>query len=270
MQMIILTPVLIGLFVGSLMGLTGAGGGIISVPLLIFGLGLPLNQAAPIALTSVAISAGIGAYLGFRSKILRYKAAALMSVTGLILSPLGLWLAHLTPEQPLVIGFGLLLIWISLRMLIQAHQAKKADFPKPTVRPCCELHAVTGKFIWNRKCLSALIFTGGVTGFLSGLLGVGGGFILVPALKKLTDLPMQSIVATTLGVIAVVSTGNALMASATGNLNWTIGVPFICGSIMGLGVGRKLIEKIHTTHTQQIFATLTLIIAINLIYKTVL
>ena len=270
MQMIILTPVLIGLFVGSLMGLTGAGGGIISVPLLIFGLGLPLNQAAPIALTSVAISAGIGAYLGFRSKILRYKAAALMSVTGLILSPLGLWLAHLTPEQPLVIGFGLLLIWISLRMLIQAHKAKKADFPKPTVRPCCELHAVTGKFIWNRKCLSALIFTGGVTGFLSGLLGVGGGFILVPALKKLTDLPMQSIVATTLGVIAVVSTGNALMASATGNLNWTIGVPFICGSIMGLGVGRKLIEKIHTTHTQQIFATLTLIIAINLIYKTVL
>ena len=57
MQIIILIPAFIGLFVGSLMGLTGAGGGIISVPLLIFGLGLPLNEAAPIALASVAISA---------------------------------------------------------------------------------------------------------------------------------------------------------------------------------------------------------------------
>jgi len=270
MQMNILIPAILGLSVGLLMGLTGSGGGILSVPLLISGLGLPLNQAAPIALACVAISATIGAYLGFRSKILRYKAAALMSVTGLILSPIGLWLAQLTPEKPLIIGFGLLLIWISLRMLIQAHRANKEDIPKVTSLPFCELNPATGKFIWNRRCLSALLFTGGATGFLSGLLGVGGGFILVPSLRKFTDLPMQSVVATTLGVIAIVSTGNALLASATGNMNWTIALPFILGSITGLGMGRKLIEKIHSTHVQQIFAILTLIIAINLIYKTVL
>ena len=253
MQMNILIPAILGLSVGLLMGLTGSGGGILSVPLLISGLGLPLNQAAPIALACVAISATIGAYLGFRSKILRYKAAALMSVTGLILSPI-----------------GLLLIWISLRMLIQAHRANKEDIPKVTSLPFCELNPATGKFIWNRRCLSALLFTGGATGFLSGLLGVGGGFILVPSLRKFTDLPMQSVVATTLGVIAIVSTGNALLASATGNMNWTIALPFILGSITGLGIVRKLIEKIHSTHVQQIFAILTLIIAINLIYKTVL
>jgi len=270
MQIIILIPAFIGLFVGSLMGLTGAGGGIISVPLLIFGLGLPLNEAAPIALASVAISAGIGAYLGFRSKILRYKAAALMSVTGLVLSPLGLVLAHLTPERPLVIGFGLLLIWISLRMLFQIYRAARVAITEVPSRAFCELNPATGKFIWNRRCLSALLFTGAATGFLSGLLGVGGGFILVTSLRKFTDLPMQSVVATTLGVIAIVSTGNALLASATGNMNWTIALPFILGSITGLGIGRKLIEKIHSTHVQQIFAILTLIIAINLIYKTVL
>jgi len=270
MQMTILIPAIIGMFVGSLMGLTGAGGGIISVPLLIFGLGLPLNQAAPIALASVAISAGMGAYLGYRSKILRYKAAALMSVTGLILSPLGLWLASLTPEQPLVIGFGCLLIWISLRMLFEAHKATKVGIPEITSPPFCEINPTTGKFIWSSKCRSALLFTGAATGFLSGLLGVGGGFILVPSLRKFTDLPMQSIVATTLGVISIVSSGNAILASATGNMNWTIALPFILGSIMGLGIGRKLIEKIHSNHVQQIFAILTLIIAINLIYKTVL
>ena len=62
------------------MGLTGAGGGILSVPLLIFFLHLTVAQAAPIALSAVALAATVGAFLGLKSKILRYKAAGLMAI----------------------------------------------------------------------------------------------------------------------------------------------------------------------------------------------
>ena len=67
------------------MGLTGAGGGILSVPLLVFFLGLPIAEAAPIALCAVALASSIGAILGLRDKILRYKAAGFMAIFGLAL-----------------------------------------------------------------------------------------------------------------------------------------------------------------------------------------
>jgi uncharacterized membrane protein YfcA len=87
---ILISPCL-GLIVGLLMGLTGAGGGILSVPLLVFILHLPVAEAAPISLSAIALSAGVGALLGLKNKILRYKAAGFMEIFGLILSPIGLW-----------------------------------------------------------------------------------------------------------------------------------------------------------------------------------
>jgi uncharacterized protein len=96
----------LGIFVGILMGLTGAGGGIISVPLLVFFLHLPMAEAGPIALTAITISAGAGAMIGLQAKVLRYKAALFMAVFGLILSPIGLWLAQRIPNTPLLLLFS--------------------------------------------------------------------------------------------------------------------------------------------------------------------
>ena len=91
------------------MGLTGAGGGILSVPLLVFVMHLPVAQAAPISLSAIALAAGVGALLGFKNKILRYKAAGLMAAFGLIFAPLGQWLAGKIPNSPLLIIFSLII-----------------------------------------------------------------------------------------------------------------------------------------------------------------
>ena len=207
----LISPTL-GLIVGLLMGLTGAGGGILSVPFLVIGLGLTIVEASPIAMVTIAISASLGAIIGLRKKILRYKAALLMASFGLILSPFGIWLAHQLPNQPLSLLFSLV--------------------------------------------------------FLSGLLGVGGGFILVPALRKFTDLPVQSIVATSLGVLAIISTGNAVLATAYGTMSWGLAMPFIGGSVVGL-IGGKLLEtKISGPRILQIFAIFTFGVALSMFYQT--
>ncbi|MEY3777377.1 MAG: hypothetical protein RIR83_1422 [Pseudomonadota bacterium] len=93
----LLSPTL-GLILGLLMGLTGAGGGILTVPFLVIGLGLTIVEASPIAMVTIAISASLGAIIGLRKKILRYKAALLMASFGLMLSPFGIWLAHQLPS----------------------------------------------------------------------------------------------------------------------------------------------------------------------------
>jgi hypothetical protein len=267
MEHLILTTLALGIFVGILMGLTGAGGGILSVPLLVFFLHLRVAEAAPIALTAIAISAGVGALLGLKSKLLRYKAAGFMAMIGLILSPVGLWLAQNIPNQPLLFLFSCTLFFVSTRLYVQARREILGIQMPPKKPPPCLINPEHGKLTWNLPCARALIFSGGLAGFLSGLLGVGGGFIIVPALKRFTNLPVQSIVATSLGVLAIISSGSALVSAATGNLALNIAIPFSLGALGGLLMGRGLGKKLSGPRVQQIFAILTFGVAISLMFK---
>lgn len=263
----LISPTL-GLIVGLLMGLTGAGGGILSVPFLVIGLGLTIVEAGPIAMVTIAISASLGAIIGLRKKILRYKAALLMASFGLILSPFGIWLAHQLPNQPLSLLFSLVLMIVSSRLFIQARNDLFGKKSYERVAPPCQLDQSIGKLIWTVPCARYLMFSGSVAGFLSGLLGVGGGFILVPALRKFTDLPVQSIVATSLGVLAIISTGNAVLATAYGIMSWGLALPFIGGSVIGLICGKLLETKISGPRILQIFAIFTFGVALSMFYQT--
>jgi uncharacterized membrane protein YfcA len=111
------------------------------------------------------------------------------------------------------------------------------------------------------------MLSGGVAGFLSGLLGVGGGFVIVPALKRYTDLPVQSIVATSLGVLAVISAGGAVFSAASGNLNLLLAAPFSLGALLGLLIGTAFGKKISGPRLQQIFSILSFAVAISLMAK---
>ena len=264
----LLVPAL-GVFVGIVMGLTGAGGGILSVPLLVFFLHLPMAEASPIALCAIALSATVGAMIGLKERILRYKAAIFMSVFGLIMSPIGLWVANKVPNTPLIFLFSAVLIFVSARMYIQAHKTMNGAVPVSATPPPCQLDLSISKLIWTVPCARSLMYAGLTAGFLSGLLGVGGGFVIVPSLKKFTDLPMKSIVATSLGVLAIVSTGGALTSLAANNLNVEIARLFAFGSLVGLVFGKLLERKISGNRVQQVFAIFAFLVALSLLYRAV-
>ncbi len=262
----LISPAL-GILVGILMGLTGAGGGILSVPLLVFFLGLPIAEAAPIALCAVALASSIGAILGLKNKVLRYKAAGFMAIFGLALSPLGLWLAPQIPYAPLQILFSLILLYVAIRLLSQARNELKG-IPEPNRKPPpCLINPAIGKLQWTMPCARALTLSGSLAGFLSGLLGVGGGFIIVPALKRYTDLPVKSIVATSLGVLAIVTGGGAIFSAASGNLNLIVAAPFSLAALVGLLFGQLIGKKMSGPNVQLIFAVFTLLIALSLLIK---
>ena len=269
MESFFLTPAL-GVFIGILMGLTGAGGGILSVPLLVFAFHMPISQAGPIALTAIALSAGVGALIGLHTKVLRYKAAMFMSLFGLIMSPAGLWVAQRAPNTPMLLAFSVILIYVACKMFIQATQTIAGKTPVVTKPPPCKLDMSIGKLIWTVPCARSLMFAGACAGFLSGLLGVGGGFIIVPSLKKFTDLPMKAIVATSLGVLAIVSMGGAAISLVSGTLDLTTAIPFTAGSLIGLLIGKLLERKISGPRVQQIFSVFTFLVALSLVYKCAL
>jgi uncharacterized membrane protein YfcA len=263
-----LIGVALGIFVGVLLGLTGAGGAILSVPLLGFFLHLNVAEAAPIGLLAVSLSAGLGAYLGLRSKIMRYKAAMLIASAGLLFSPIGIWLAHQLPNWPLVLIFCLVLLLVARNMWGQAKR-ELAGIEEESGPPCM-LDQTIGKLTWTLPCARALAMSGALAGFFSGLLGVGGGFIIVPALRKFTDLPMKSIVATSLGVLTIVSFGGVLFSNLYGSMNWSLAAPFAGGSVVGLLIGRQAVKSISGPRVQQAFAIFALMISVAMMIKLIM
>ena len=260
----------LGFVVGFLLSLTGAGGAILSVPLLGFGLHLTVAQAGPIGLLAVCLSSGVGALLALRAGILRYRAASFMALFGLILSPFGLWLATRVPNRPLTIIFSLVLFFVASRLLYQAYRELKGIPDDARRPPPCLLNQSIGRLIWTVPCARSLALAGAVAGFFSGLLGVGGGFIIVPSLKRFTDFPVQSIVATSLGVLTIVSFGNVVIATATGNMIWPIAIPFASGALSGMLIGRQISNRITGPRLQQFFAIFTLSIAVMMLAKALL
>ncbi len=258
----------LGLIVGFILSLTGAGGAILSVPLLVFGLHLTVSQAAPIGLLAVCVSAGVGALFALRAGILRYRAAGFMALFGLMLSPVGLWLAARVPNKPLTLVFAFVLLYVSVRMMLGAWREIKGLPEAPRKAPPCLLNASIGKLIWTVPCARSLAIAGATAGFFSGLLGVGGGFIIVPSLKRATDLPVNAIVATSLGVLTLVSSGSVAVAAASGDMLWHIAIPFALGSLCAMLVGRLFARRIPGAWIQQAFAVLALGVSISMFIKS--
>lgn len=258
---------LLGLFVGLVMGLTGAGGGILSVPLLIHFLNLNVAEAGPIALMAIAVSAGIGALLAHRKKLLRYKAALLIGSSGLATAPIGLWLAHQIPNQPLLVIFGMILIALAIRYFHEAQQELWHKQPIANADAICLLNTDTGKLAWTKPCFLIMLSIGAISGFLSGLLGVGGGFVIVPALKKYTNLTSNAIVSSSLGVMTIIALGSVAISGVAGKLNWTIGIFFSIGTSMGLLMSRAISQQLNQARIQQLFSAFIFVVGIYMCCK---
>ena len=267
----------LGLFVGLVMAITGAGGAILSLPLLVFFLHLRIIDAAPISLMAVMLSASLAALLGLRSGVVRYKAATLLAIFGVLCAPLGVYVAHQLSEKTLAILFSFVLLTVSARSF--------QKFKTPTLligddcddpngcddeakeAPPCAVNPATSKLFWTAPCTQRLILTGGFSGFISGLLGVGGGFIIVPTLHSISNLETKMIVATSLAVIALVSMASALSYVGGGDVLWNIALPYVSATVVGMFLGRVLHSKISSHMSVLIFGLLSLSIAILMLLK---
>ena len=261
----------LGAIVGLLLALTGAGGGILAVPLLVFALHLGLAEAAPIGLLAVGLAAAMAATLGLRDGIVRYRAALLMGGLAMVLAPLGVAAAQRVPNAPLTIAFAAVLALAAWRMWRRAQQAlhPHVDAHANAARAAlpCVLDARDGRLVWTRPCAQALAFTGVVAGLLSGLLGVGGGFVIVPALTRFTELSARSIVATSLAVIALASVGGVSAAAWKGTIAWEIALPFAVGSVLASLLARVIAKHVAGPRLQQAFAVVSACVAVLLLAR---
>lgn len=266
-----LLAILLGAIVGIILGLTGAGGSIFAVPLLMWGLHWTLPQAVPVALLAVCAAAAFGTVVAWDVSHIRYRAAMLMSASGVALAPFGLRAARILPAKVLMALFAAVLVLVAVRLIRQARSAaRETRVVRASVQGAapedqdaiCKVHPRAGRFIWTRLCAVVIAGAGALTGFLSGLLGVGGGFVIVPALRAATDLTIHSAIATSLMVIALTSAGTLAVALWQGHaMPWIVALPFVLGALLGMFAGRRLAPRIAGPGLQQGFAVMMLAVA---------
>ena len=251
---IMMLLILEGLAIGCLLGLTGAGGGILAVPALMASQGWTVAQAAPVGLLAVTLSALTGSIQGLLKKIVRYRAAIWIALSGLPMAHVGVWIAGRTSPLWLSLGFSAVMFYVAYRLF--SH--KVTDFENPP----CRINPHTGRLVWNRKTALVLGSIGAMAGLLTGMLGVGGGFVIVPALRKTTDIDMHGIVATSLMIIFLIGSLSIGIHVLEGfHYPLKVSATFVLACMAGLLLGRKAITRIPAALVQKIFASVVLAVA---------
>ena len=260
---------IIGLIIGSFLGLTGAGGSVFAVPLLVLALQLPAKQAMGLALGAVACSAAYGV-IKQRKNVL-WMPGLLVAIGGMTLAPLGNWLAAKIDDSWLMLGFALLAMNIAVRMWMQASRTPEqtritragSNDSATTGTMMCRL-SETGVFHLGFRCVSGLFIGGLGIGFLSGLFGVGGGFLIVPFLIFLSQLPMQAAVATSLFTIVLISTvGFATHLGISEDFDYLMLTKIIVSGIIGMMLSQGLSKYLAGPQLQKIFAALLILVSIT-------
>lgn len=249
-----------GLLIGCLLGLTGAGGGILAVPALMASQNWTVALAAPVGLIAITLAAFIGVIQGLINKTIRYKAAIWIAIVSIPFAKYGIFLAQIITPVWLTLIFSLVMLYVAYRTFF-AQMAELNDAP-------CQISQETGKFIWNIKTASILGGIGIIAGLLTGVLGVGGGFVIVPALRKVSNLNIKSIIATSLMVIFCIGSVSILINILNGfQYPKEISLIFITSCVIGLLIGRVIINYISIKLVKNIFASLIIIVSFSLIYS---
>lgn len=260
-----ITP-LLGTLSGLAMGLTGGGGSLFAIPLLVYGLGLSLGQSITLSLFAVGGVALVGTAQRLRDKSIEIRAGLTMAFAGFLTSPVGAWLGTQMDESLLFALFAALTISIATTMWVKAQrkpEEAKAVRGSSNHGDQKEAHCrfdETGRLDFTKPCFYALLLAGMITGTLSGLFGVGGGFLIVPALMLTTRMPIQQAVSTSLLVISIVAVsaiGSHLYSKPLPDLTLT-GL-FLGGGIAGLLIGSKIADRIAGPALQKVFALMLII-----------
>ena len=227
--------------VGLSLGLVGGGGSIITVPILVYVARLPVTQAVALSLAIVGATSAVGAAAQGRDGNVHLKAAAVFGATGMIGALAGARLTPLVPPPVLLALLSFLMIAVGLRM---ARGKSEAGEP-----PVVECHF--------GKCGLAGVGLGVLTGFL----GVGGGFLIVPALLRFAHLPMRQAVGTSLLIIAVNSASGFVGHLGELQGSAALAAAFIAVAVAGMFAGMGLARRMQPAGLKSAFGWLSLAVA---------
>ena len=263
----IVEALLIGALVGIVVGSLGAGGGILSVPILVYILGQDPHQATGLSLIIVGLTAAVSLATRARSGNVAWREGALFALAGLVGTWAGSALGPLVPARALMLSFCALLGAVALFMVrsqLRPSVASSSDEAGGAAD-------VQGP--WTLVTICRVVALATLTGFLTGFFGVGGGFAIVPALHLALRYPMKRASATSLLVMVITAVFGLASRTLAGTLTITaeagVMVALFTAASMGGGiVGAKLTKRVSNRVLGLVFAALLVCVAVSTLAAT--
>ena len=252
--MTITLALVFGAAIGILLGLLGGGGSILAVPALVYALGLS-TQAIPISLIVVGVASAFGAAPKVRAGQVQWRLAAIFAVFGIPATFVGSAIGGHLPDAAIMIGFAVVMVVAGIRMLQDTGDTGTA----------CK---VGNEGINWRRCAPRSIPTGFGVGLLTGLFGVGGGFLIIPALVLMLGVEMPIAIGTSLVIIAANSAGGVVAHLHDAQINWAVTTAFVATAIVGSLIAGQLGTKLDTGRLRHWFAYLVFVVAAYVLVDT--
>jgi len=253
---VIVGALALGVLIGLALGALGGGGSILTVPALVFALGLTAQQATTGSLVIVGVTAAIASIEHARAGHTRWGRGAVLALVGVPASVLGSQLNRDVDPNVLLLAFAALMVVAAVGMLLRAR-------PGPDNEPTTG--GGPGSTLTRTRPAAGtvlrIVAAGLGIGFLTGFLGVGGGFVIVPALVVLLRYQMPVAVGTSLLVIALNSVVALTARAGHGGFVWHIVLPFTAAAVLGSLAGERVTDRIDAASLTRAFAVLLLAVA---------
>jgi len=255
----------IGAFtVGLILGLIGSGGSILSVPILVYLFGINPVTATAYSLFIVGTTSLIGSIKNLRNKLINYSTTLLFSLSAVITVYITRrYLIHLIPET-IISSESIYLTKDQLIMLLFALLMLVAGFLMIKRTPKTIVGLKQTKTIAPNKFL--IFAEGSLIGFLTGLVGAGGGFIIIPILVILSDLRMKAAIATSLAIISLKSLIGFVGDIQNLEINWMFLLIFTSISVAGIFIGQQFSQKVPDNKLKMVFGLFVIGIAFSILF----
>ena len=235
---------LLGFSIGLSLGLLGGGGSILTVPALVYLVGQTPQAAVTTSLAIVGANSLMGASFHGTQGTLNWRIALTFGWVGMLTAFLASGFSKLLPPAVLLIAFAVLMLIIGVFLLLRKEGVETTISEKP---------------LW------VTLVSGATVGLLTGVLGVGGGFLIVPALVVLVGLPMQMAVGTSLVVITMNSIAGLLGHINDGSFQPLLILVFTVSGLAGTFAGSRLARYLPAKKLQSVFAFFVILLAIFLL-----
>ncbi len=253
--MTVVLALLFGTLIGVLLGLLGGGGSILAVPALVYAVGLDMAQAIPVSLLVIGVASAVGALPKVRAGQVEWRLAAVFATAGIPTTFAGSAIGSHLPQWALLLGFAVVMVLAGIRMLRDAGSAGMA----------CD---TAGGIDW-RRCAPRSIPAGAVVGLLTGLFGVGGGFLIIPALVLMLGVEMPVAVGTSLLIIVANSAAGVVSHLHGLHINWAVAAAFAATATVASLIAGHLGARLNTDRLQRWFSVLVFAVATFVVVDTI-
>ena len=269
-----LSAILAGLVTGLVLGLLGSGGSIIALPTLIYLLHIEPKSAIAMSLGVVAVTATVSALDNWRRGLVDVRVALVFGLFGVIGTSVGARLGLLTPVVIQLTLFALVMYAAAWRMLKPVKLVAPAaggvmNAGGGAVVNVGGAAAIGGCRAFFSPCMGQIALHGIAVGALTGLVGVGGGFLIVPALVLLSGIPMKTAVGTSLAIVAANCYSGFAGYMGGVPVDWSMMGGFTSVTVLGSLLGARFSTRLSQATLKKAFAWFLVVVASYILFKSV-